>query len=340
MPVHDHPPSSAAEVVDVVAPDRGLAPVSVVIPTYRRAEYLQAALDSVFGQTRPPREVIVVDDGSPDDTAARLAPLAQAGRIRYVRQANAGMSAARNAGAALATSKYLLFLDDDDLLVPTALAWLVDEIERDPAVGFVYGDAVLFSGAVPPIEDAPDAVAAPADLAVFLVFNRIGSPGQALVRRAAFEAVGRWRNQFTNVEDWDLWLKLLARYPARGAQRPVLAYRLHEHNISRNMVGKYVSSLSIARLHLAALPPDRRPIVQALSHSRLRRYHAPHLAEMFGAALRDRQWTRARRAGLTWVRAWMVEGTALVAMKAHLVRQGRWRLHPDDPARALYLTQY
>ncbi|GJG86514.1 hypothetical protein tb265_16950 [Gemmatimonadetes bacterium T265] len=127
------------------------AAVSVVIPTYRRAEYLQAALDSVFGQTRPPREVIVVDDGSPDDTAARLAPLAQAGRIRYVRQANAGMSAARNAGAALATSAYLLFLDDDDLLVPTALAWLVDEIERDPAVGFVYGDAVLFSGAVPPI---------------------------------------------------------------------------------------------------------------------------------------------------------------------------------------------
>lgn len=305
--------------------------MSVVIPTYGRAAYLAAALDSVFGQTRPPREVIVVDDGSPDDTGARLAPLVREGRIRYMRQANAGMSAARNAGAALATSEYLFFLDDDDLLVPNALAWLVDAIERRPGDGFVYGDAVLFSGETPPpIEDAPAELVG-ADPTVFLLFNQIGSPGQVLIRREAFEAVGRWRNQFTNAEDWDLWLKLLARYPASGARRPVLAYRLHDQNVSHNVVGKYMSSIGIARLHMAALPAERRRVVRVFSTARLRRYHAPRLVEMSGAAIRRRQWARAGAAARTWGRAWADDLAARVALKAQLLRRGRWRLRPDDP---------
>ena len=281
----------------------------------------------------------MVDDGSPDDTAALVAPLVHAGRIRYMRQANAGMSAARNAGAALATNEYMLFLDDDDLLVPNALAWLTDEIERYPEVAFVYGDAVLFSGAAPPpIEDAPDAATVPADLTVFLLFNQIGSPGQVLLRRDAFEAVGRWRNQFTNAEDWDLWLKLLTRYPARGAQRPVLAYRLHEQNASRNVVGKYNSSFNIARLHLAELSPDRRRVVQVFSYGRLRRYHAPRLIDMARAAVREHRWARAGAAVRTWARAWAMDGAARVALKAQLLRGGRWRLRRDDPMFVRYWT--
>lgn len=314
---------------------RDPAPVTVVIPTYGRAEYLGLALDSVFNQARPPREIIVVDDGSPDDTGARLEPLVRAGRIRYIRQANAGMSAARNTGVALATSEYVLFLDDDDLLVPNALAWLVVEFERHPEAGFVYGDAVLFSGPTPPpIEDAP-AESYAADLTIFLLFNQIGSPGQVLIRRDAFEAVGRWRNQFTNAEDWDLWLKLLARYPARGARRPVLAYRLHAQNASHNVVGKYASSFAIASLHTGALPPDRRRVVRVFSYARLRRYHAPRLVDMGAAAVRGRQWGRAGAAARTWVRAWAAEGAARVALKVQLLGRGRWRLRPDDPVASL-----
>ncbi len=98
-----------------------MAHISVVIPTYNRARYIGRAIDSVFAQTFADHEVIVVDDGSTDDTRVVLAPYMD--RIRYVFQANAGVSAARNAGIRLARSPWIAFLDSDD-------RWLATKLER------------------------------------------------------------------------------------------------------------------------------------------------------------------------------------------------------------------
>ena len=303
------------------APDASSA-ISVVIPTYGRAEYLLAAIDSVLAQTRPPGEIIVVDDGSPDDTGARVAPLVQAGRVRYVRRENGGMAAARNTGAALATREFLLFLDDDDLLVPTALEAMVDELAARPDYGFVYGGWIRFAGVEPPpIPDVrqPQKVA---NRTAFLIFNKIGSSGMVLMRRAAFEAVGRWQTRHPGVEDWDLWLRLLARYPALNVGRPVLLYRLHGNNMSRDIARMYRSSFGVARSHLAALPPDRRVVIRRFTYDHLHSYHAPLLAEIVVHAARARQWRRALRSAWVWAFAWVAGTAARVALRAHLVRRG------------------
>jgi glycosyltransferase involved in cell wall biosynthesis len=101
--------------------------ISVIIPTYRHRDFILRTLDSVFAQTRGDYEIIVVNDGSPDDTKTVLTPLVDAGRIRYVEQPNGGQSQARNRGLELARGKYIAFLDDDDLWPPDKLEWQTEE---------------------------------------------------------------------------------------------------------------------------------------------------------------------------------------------------------------------
>ncbi|HEV7956677.1 MAG TPA: glycosyltransferase family A protein [Marisediminicola sp.] len=305
-------------------------PVSVIMPAYAHADYILSSLDSVLAQAVPPREVIVVDDGSPDDTAIRLAPLVKANRIRYLRQPNAGMATARNAGAALATSEYLYFLDDDDLLFPGALSWLVDELDRHPGAAMGCGESVLFSGEPP---DAPVMTSETwlVDRTRFLLFNQVGSPGQVLIRRTAFEELGGFDVSIWGTDDWDLWLRLLDRYPARWARRPVVAYRVHRENASRNVARMYESSLRVARRHVGSLPLPRRTVVRRFTYRALRRYHVPRLEQLLWAACRRGEWRLAAAAARAWVLAWVADAGASFRLQAHLVGQGRWRLPPDEP---------
>ena len=105
-----------------VPPRSRIVPTTlIVIPTYNRLRFLTEALASVFGQSRRPDEIIVVDDGSNDGTAEAMARLTDQG-VRYVRQQNAGPSAARNRGMREATSEWIAFLDSDDLWLPHRLA--------------------------------------------------------------------------------------------------------------------------------------------------------------------------------------------------------------------------
>lgn len=115
---------------------------SVVIPTYNRGAVIMDTLDSVFAQTRPVDEVIVVDDGSTDDTADRLAPVMD--RITYLRQDNAGVSAARNTGIRAATGDWICFLDSDDVWLPDRMAVLVRDLaEAGPEVTVHMADVLI-----------------------------------------------------------------------------------------------------------------------------------------------------------------------------------------------------
>jgi glycosyltransferase involved in cell wall biosynthesis len=115
--------------------------VTAALTTYNRAHFLPGALESVFAQTRPPVEVLVVDDGSTDDTPNVLAQYAD--RIRIVRQANGGRSAARNTAVREATGRFLSFLDSDDRWLPHKLERQVPVLESDDGVGLVHGHVDL-----------------------------------------------------------------------------------------------------------------------------------------------------------------------------------------------------
>jgi len=110
--------------------------VSVVIPTYNYGQFIKAAISSVLDQTRSPSEVIVVDDGSTDETTAVVAAFGKA--VRYMRQDNAGVSAARNLGVRESTSQMIAFLDADDTLEPSTLEKQVARLDSDEEIGLVH----------------------------------------------------------------------------------------------------------------------------------------------------------------------------------------------------------
>jgi glycosyltransferase involved in cell wall biosynthesis len=111
---------------------------SVIIPNYNNAATLGRAIDSVLAQDYPAMEIVVIDDGSTEDCAAVLQPFGE--RVRYVRQDNAGVSAARNHGARVATGTWLAFLDADDVYLPGRLSAHADWIAREPGLDFLFGD--------------------------------------------------------------------------------------------------------------------------------------------------------------------------------------------------------
>ena len=311
--------------------------VSVVIPTYAHADYVLEAVESVLRQGYAPIEVIVVNDGSPDDTEARLAPLVAAGRIRYVRQANGGVAAARNHGASLARGEYLAFLDDDDLWHPDAVTRLAAALERDSSLAMVYGGRVdVRVGTAVTWTDAPagpEAATAVGRLA-FLVQNRIASPGQVLLRRAAFDAVGGFDRTIWGADDWDLWLRLLADHRGARLDHPVLAYRLHAANNSWDTARMWREARRVLDRHVAAEAARDRPILRCRGVTWLRDYLRIQGGRQLRDAAREGAGARLAAAATILVRMWGAEMRARLALKLHLARAGRWGLPPGHPLKS------
>lgn len=202
--------------------------VSVVIPTYNHAAYVVQAVASAVSQTLPPLEVIVVDDGSTDGTREALAP--QRDRIRYVHQANGGLSAARNTGVRAARGDWVALLDADDL-------WHSQKLEVQLSVLDAHPDAVLIgspSSPAPPAGPLASRCAArPVALREFLTGTPFG-PSSAVVRRDIVDEVGGFDESLTSVEDRDMWLRIAAGHTAVLADSPCWWYRPSPHQMSRN----------------------------------------------------------------------------------------------------------
>jgi len=212
--------------------------VSIIIANYNYGHFLAEAIESALAQTWQPLEVIVIDDGSTDDS------LALAGRypLTVLSQPNQGVSAARNNGAARAAGEYLFFLDADDILLPDAIERLVMELERaGPQAGFAYGRMQYFgekNGLFTSHAFEPSALARE---------NYI--PACSLIRRSAFDQVGGWDRGFALREDWELFVRLWhAGYS--GAFHPEVYIRCRKHRPRATIRGKNKQrkNLSLAKL--------------------------------------------------------------------------------------------
>jgi len=192
--------------------------LSIVTPAYDVAPFVGDAIRSARAQLHPGWEMILVDDGSRDGTA-RAAERAAEGdpRIRILRQANAGVSAARNAGIAAAQGDALLFLDADDWLAPDTLARLDSALERAPGAVAAYGPWAAVAETARPGDAPLRAKSRPFPtgdiLARLLVRNLLANGGHLLVRRAAFEAVGGFAPAIRYGEDWECWIRLALQGP-------------------------------------------------------------------------------------------------------------------------------
>lgn len=203
--------------------------VSVVIPTHNRLDLLAQTLRSVLVQDLQELEAIVVDDASEDATSTWLEQLRDP-RVRSVRHdAPRGVAAARNTGSAIARAPWLAFVDDDDL-------WTPDKLTAQLAAADAHGAAWAFGGGIKFLPGPRLFEVAPADPAeVPLLPWRNTVPGggsNVIVRRRVLEAVGGFDTEDDIVADWDMWIRLLAVGRPAVVRRPVVAYRLHDDNMS------------------------------------------------------------------------------------------------------------
>jgi glycosyltransferase involved in cell wall biosynthesis len=199
---------------------------SVVVPAYNAAATIDACVMSVLRQTERDLELIVVDDGSTDVTAGRVAAVTDP-RVVLHRQSNRGLAAARNAGTERASGEFVAFLDSDDLLLPSYLSRVRETLERDPGLDFVYSDAWTFDDLSRRVRrhttahyqrpPRPAPATAAGLLRELVLRNFIIIP--VAVRRSVLLRHGGFDETMTSAEDWDMWLRLTAA-GHRGAEAP------------------------------------------------------------------------------------------------------------------------
>jgi glycosyltransferase involved in cell wall biosynthesis len=235
--------------------------VSVVIPTYNHRAFVLDTLASVFRQRFTDYEIVVVNDGSPDDTAELLRPLVSSGRIRYIDQANAGQAAARNRGITEARGTFVALLDDDDLWPPDKLEWQVAALVASPHSVLVYGAMRgLDARSEAPERDAGLPTASDRSLPpedayrLFLTGNWITSPGQTLICRKALLGVGGFDSTIWGVDDWDLYIRLARTGHFVASERVALWYRVHAGNASADAERMATNMLTVQRRHVGRLP--------------------------------------------------------------------------------------
>jgi glycosyltransferase involved in cell wall biosynthesis len=208
--------------------------VSVIIACYNQAHFVRDAVESVRRQTYPRVEILIVDDGSTDDTAAVAAELG----VRCVRQENRGLAGARNRGLAESAGEYVVFLDADDRLLPHGLEANADAFKERPDAAFVASWSGYINGGGnpiplpvnPPISPERDHYRALLDCSYW-----IGCPAQAMFRRGALLAAGGYDESFLACEDRDLYLRVARThviYAHNGG--PVCEYRQHGGGMSEN----------------------------------------------------------------------------------------------------------
>lgn len=232
--------------------------VSAIITAFNSGAYIRDAIESVLGQTRKVDEILVVDDGSTDETPSIVAAYASAG-VNYVRQENQGPGAARNLGLRSTDGDIVAFLDADDIWMERKTEIQYDYLSSHPDIGVVSGHKMLWKtdkgGGARRIQrygNIPD-VQVPREL---LINNIIGNPSMTLIRRTLLDKVGRYNPNLRWGQDWELWIRISASTIFGFVDEPVILYRIHEHNhSSENLVTRLDCLLGISQNAIRSATP-------------------------------------------------------------------------------------
>jgi len=250
--------------------------VSVVMTTYNYGRFLGEAIQSVLDQTFQDWELIVVDDGSTDETSEVVASFPDP-RIRYIYQQNQGNAAGWNRGIELARGTYIAFLDADDLWLPMKLEKQVAQLDSlPPTVGLVYADLHFFNHEDGAITGRLLAGRSPPRGKVFsqLVRRDWGERGWfiiptiALIRSEVFQKVGLFDESLRRHQDWEMWVRVAAAYEVDVLNEPLARYRHHAGNVSKDPLLTYhhgvASRLKVLESY-SLEPGDRRALLRSLA---------------------------------------------------------------------------
>ena len=233
--------------------------VSVVIPTYNCARYIGETVESVLAQDFADREIIVVDDGSTDDTAQVLGTFGP--DVRCIVRENSGAAGARNVGIRAARGKYIAFLDADDVWLPGKLGLQVDFLEKHPKAGLVFTDALWFDerGIIHASWTAqrdrftagqrlPCGGSVIGEFYRELVLQNFITVSSVVLRRSAYGAVGPFEETYRTGSDHHYWLRLAARFPIGYINAVLVRYRVRaESLIQENFERWYRNEIRLLR---------------------------------------------------------------------------------------------
>jgi glycosyltransferase involved in cell wall biosynthesis len=226
--------------------------VSVIVPCYNAAEFLEEALRSVLAQSYPEVEVLVVDDGSTDNSAeiARRFP------VRYIRQENRGLSEARNTGIRESKGSYLVFLDADDRLKPRAIETGLAALAPRPDCALTVGDHVFIAPDSSYLADSVKERHLHSHYEALLRSNFIEMISSVLFRRSIFDEVGGFDATLRVAEDYELYLRIARGWPICCHPVIVAEYRMHGTNTSRDSELMLTTTLQVLKSQARYLDND------------------------------------------------------------------------------------
>jgi glycosyltransferase involved in cell wall biosynthesis len=255
------------------------AEVSVIIPTFNRSRTIRAAVDSVLAQTGPKLEIIVVDDGSSDETYEILRNYIDKGIITYYKQENKGPASARNLGIENSNGEFICFLDADDTLQMNSIQNRLSAFRMCPGFGLLFTDFTKIQ-----LENGKSIVKSEKELefigflttiakghirsvngdvylfdkGIFneLVFRCFIWTGTVIIPKNVFADIGFFDEELRIAEDHDLWLRIALKYEIAFLDKCTAEYVLHDGGITKNIPLYYDSSIKVRSRYLNALPPS------------------------------------------------------------------------------------
>lgn len=226
--------------------------VSVVIPNFNHARYVGDAILSVLAQTYRDYEILVVDDGSTDDSHAVIAQFGD--RVRFICQPNAGLSAARNTGIRAAAGAYIGVLDADDLYEPEYLEALVAMLRRQPGAGGVHCGYRFVDHENQPLPQVEARAVEPDGLYRALLDGNFLVPESVLLRRTVYDDVGLFDEALRACEDWDVWLRAASRFHILRSPRILTRHRVLPGSMSTDPQRMLANRLAVLAKHVGAEP--------------------------------------------------------------------------------------
>ena len=230
-------------------PEKVMAVVSVITPTYNRADFLPAAISSVLAQTYGDFELIVVDDGSVDDTCGVIKPFLEDKRVRYFYQENQGQSFARNYALAQSSGELIAFLDSDDVWCPDKLEKQIRAFEAHPEADIVHGDEAMINERGAVISRKNMRRYSGCITRQLLADNSV-SITTALVKRRCFDEMGGFDTSVGVADDYDLWLRFSAKYRFFYEPGIVAFYRVMADQISSDKRRRFEANAFIIKRFL------------------------------------------------------------------------------------------
>jgi glycosyltransferase involved in cell wall biosynthesis len=218
--------------------------VSIIIPTYNSAEYIAETLDSAFAQTYKNCEIIVIDDGSTDNTKEVLQSYMS--KIKYIYKENGGVSSARNVGIENAEGEYIAFLDSDDIWLPEKLEKQMERFKSEPDLGLVYSDCIRFNENG--IEQSKRIVNRYFEGNIFikLLEGYVLPTSTVVVKRSCFSIADHFNESLMVSEDYDMWLRISKHYNIGYAKGPLVKYRVRNNGLARSNIDRaYGAQLAV-----------------------------------------------------------------------------------------------